>query len=91
MPLVLSELAECVPDTASAEDGFSKNALTDALNRFLSELPREQRTVFLRRYWYNASIADISRDLSLSEAKVKSILYRTRGKLKLRLEKEGIL
>ncbi|MBQ8381648.1 MAG: RNA polymerase sigma factor [Clostridia bacterium] len=91
VPLVLSELAECVPDTASAEDGYSKNALTDALNRFLGGLPREKRIVFLRRYWYNASIAEIARNMELSEAKVKSILHRLRGELKRLLEEEGIL
>ncbi|MBQ8288333.1 MAG: sigma-70 family RNA polymerase sigma factor [Clostridia bacterium] len=91
VPLVLSELAECVPDTSSAEDGFSKNALTDALDRFLGGLSREKRVVFLRRYWYNASVAEIARDMGLSESKVKSILHRLRSQLKLLLEKEGIL
>ncbi len=90
IPLVLSELAECVPDQSSAEDGFSKNTLTDALNRFLGGLPREKRIVFLRRYWYNASVKEIARDMGLTEAKVKTILHRLRGELKLLLEKEGI-
>ncbi|MBQ7354920.1 MAG: sigma-70 family RNA polymerase sigma factor [Clostridia bacterium] len=91
IPLVLSELAECVPDQSTVEDGFSKVALADVLNRFLSGLPREKRIVFLRRYWYNASVAEIAGDMGLTEAKVKSILHRLRGQLKLLLEKEEIL
>ncbi len=91
VPLVLSELAECIPDPSSAEDGFSKAMLTDALNRFLGKLTREKRILFLRRYWYNASVKEIARDMGMSESKVKSILHRLRGELKLLLEKEGIL
>lgn len=91
IPLVLSELAECIPDPASIEDGFSQNALADALNRFLDGISKEKRIVFLRRYWYNASVKEIARDLGMTEAKVKTILHRTRGELRLALEKEGIL
>ena len=47
IPLVLSELAECIPDSATAEDGFSQNALANALNRFLGSLPKEKRMVFI--------------------------------------------
>lgn len=89
IPLVLSELAECVPDTASAEDGYSQNALTDLLDRFLNGLSQEKRVVFLRRYWYNASVAEIARDMRLSESKVKSVLHRLRSELKRLLEEEG--
>lgn len=91
IPLVLSELAECLPDPSTVDDRIAEGILTDLLNRFLGDLPREQRIVFLRRYWYNASIAEIAYDLSMSETKVKSILHRLRGRLKHLLEKEGIL
>ncbi len=91
IPLVLSELDECLPDRSSVEDGINESILTDALNRFLGSLSKEQRIVFLRRYWYNASIAQIALDMSMTEGKVKSILHRLRAKLRLVLEKEGIL
>lgn len=91
IPLVLSELSECLPDRSSAEDGIAEHILTDALNRFLGSISKEQRIVFLRRYWYNASVTEIANDMSMTEGKVKSILHRLRGKLRLILEKEGIL
>lgn len=91
VPLILSELEECVPSSASAEDRVSQTALTDVLNRFLSKQSRQNRIVFLRRYWYNASVAEIAKDMGLSESAVKSILHRLRTRLKLALEKEGIL
>lgn len=63
--------------------------LTRLLNRFLSGLPAAQRQVFLARYWYGAAVKDIARQFGYSESKVKSMLYRTREKLRLTLEKEG--
>ena len=91
IPLVLSELSECLPDRSSAEDGIARSIFTDTLNSFLGSLSKEQRIVFLRRYWYNASIAEIASDMDMTEGKVKTILHRQRMKLRLVLEKEGIL
>ena len=88
---MLSELDQCLPDRSSAEDGIAESILTDALNRFLGSISKEQRIVFLRRYWYNASIAEIASDMGITEGKVKAILHRLRMKLRVVLEKEGIL
>jgi len=41
------------------------------------------------RYWYMDSISDIAKQFAFSESKVKSMLYRTRNKLRTMLEKEG--
>ena len=91
IPLVLSELSECLPDSASAEDRVNERMLADLLNRFLQGISKEQRIVFVRRYWYNASVSEIASDMGMTEGKVKSILHRLRSKLRLILEKEGIL
>lgn len=79
------ELEECLP-AREPNDG----ELTEALNRFLEEQPRESRLIFLRRYWYLDSVADIARRYSISQSKVKTRLHRTRKKLKEFLEGEGI-
>lgn len=86
--LALDELEECIPDGSSEEKLVSKIALTDALNRFLRELPPEQRQMFLLRYWYTRSIADIATSFGVSQSKVTSLLFRVRAKLKEHLEKE---
>ena len=87
--LALDELAECIPDGSGNEDLASNIDLTDALNRFLRNLPIEQRRVFIKRYWYMSSIADTARYFGMSESKVVSILFRVRNKLKDHLTKEG--
>lgn len=87
--LALEELAECIPDQSRGEDLADLTALRDALNRFLRSLPVESRSVFLRRYWYAQSIAEIAAGCGMSESKVKSMLLRTRNKLRKALTEEG--
>ena len=87
--LALDELAECVPSEARSDDIPNAAALTDTLNRFLRGLSLDARRVFIRRYWYASSVSEISKDFSMSESKVKSLLHRTREKLRTTLEKEG--
>lgn len=86
----LEELQECLPEATDGTDIADELALKDALNRFLWSLLPKTRTIFMRRYWYMSSIKEIAADYSLSENNVKMILFRTRGRLKKFLEKEGI-
>lgn len=83
----LDELAECLPDTASDDAGAR---LGEAINGFLATLTPEARRVFVRRYWMCESIADVARACGMSQAAVKTLLHRLRGRLKKYLEKEGI-
>ena len=60
------------------------------LNGFLRNLPQDTRMMFLRRYWYGESIGEIAKAFEYSEEKVKSILFRTRKKLREAMIKKGI-
>ena len=57
--------------------------------RFLDALNITERRVFLRRYWYLDSTEEIASAFGFSQSKVKSMLHRTRKKLRQQLEKEG--
>jgi RNA polymerase sigma-70 factor (ECF subfamily) len=46
--------------------------------------------LFLRRYWFADSVADIARRFGFTESKVKVRLHRTRNELRTFLAKEGI-
>lgn len=89
--LVLDELQECVPATNNTEQTVEEMLLVEVINRFLYDLPKEKRTMFLRRYWYLSSIQEIAEDFGFSESKVKMTLLRIRNKLKQVLEKEGVV
>lgn len=85
----LSELEECVPDTAPARQDADLRLLAETINSYLSSLPREARTTFVGRYYYADSLREIAAYHGMSESKVKSMLYRTRQGLKNYLKKEG--
>ncbi|MCQ2431953.1 MAG: RNA polymerase sigma factor [Clostridia bacterium] len=83
------ELEDCLPTPDGIEhlaDAITQKAVID---RFLSSLDADKRYIFLRRYWYMDSIADIARRCGYSESRIKSVLFRCRGELKKLLEKEG--
>lgn len=87
--LVLDELSECIKDSNQDTDVVESVALRDTLNEFLRSLPLDKRQIFIKRYWYMNSISEIAEDFSISESKVKSLLMRTRKKLKKHLIREG--
>lgn len=89
MTLALDELDECVSGNDDVETEIERQELQKKLNAFLAGLPRLERQVFMCRYWYMNSISDIAEQFGYSESKVKSMLYRTRNKLRTMLEKEG--
>lgn len=91
MTLALDELEECICGKQNVEDAYSQKETVRSFNRFLSTLRETDRNVFLRRYWCLDSIADIASSFGFSESKVKSMLHRTRQKLRKHLEKEGLL
>lgn len=86
---MLSELEGCLPDSGSVEEAAEGKELAAFLSQFVHELPEAKRRVFIRRYWYLSSVADIAREYGMSEAKVTSMLHRMREKLRAALEKEG--
>ena len=65
--------------------------LKEAFNTFLGSLKKEQRRIFLLRYWYMDTVGEIAQKLGIGESKVKVSLHRTRNKLKKMLEREGLL
>ena len=89
MPLALDELEECVSGTGDVEAEVERIELQKKLNDFLLALPPVDRQIFMCRYWYMDSISDIAEQFACSESKVKSMLYRTRKKLRSMLKEEG--
>jgi len=88
--LMLSELEECIDSGFNLEKEVDSIVFKELIQKFLHVLEKNDRLFFMRRYWHNDSIIDISRRYNVSESKVKSNLFRTRNKLKTYLEKEGI-
>ena len=78
------ELATCIPEAPA--DG----EIAEALNGFLATLDKETRAIFLCRYFYCDSVKTIARRFAFGESKVKSMLMRTREKLRVYLTERGV-
>lgn len=90
LPLALDELDECIAAKGGVEAAMDEKELSRAIDAFLRTLPERECNLFLRRYWFLDSVREIARRYRLNENNVKSILFRTREKLRKYLQQEGI-
>lgn len=86
---VLDELAECVPENGS-ENITDNLVIRDAIQRFLGSQSPEHRKMFVRRYWYYASVGEIAKEAGMNAGSVRNVLMKQRRELKQMLEEEGI-
>ena len=90
--LFLGELEECLTSlSGQPEKEYEAQLVTEAINSFLRTIKKPSRVAFVLRYFHGESISDISKRFQMSESKVKSILFRTRKKLRAYLEKEEVV
>ena len=83
------EMEQCIPDRLR-EAELEGREISRAISRFLQELPAENRVLFVRRYWHCETIRALARRYGMGESQVKMRLKRTRERLALYLEQEGI-
>ena len=89
VPLALEELNDCVAGMQNVEMEYERKEIVKAYVKFLDTLPITERRVFLCRYWYVESIETIANKFGFSQSKVKTMLHRTRAKLRKQLAEEG--
>ena len=89
--VALEELDECIADNQTVEQAYERKQIALVFNQFLGTLSETERQMFLCRYWFLDSITDIANYFGYSTSKVTSMLHRSRKKLRLVLEKEGII
>lgn len=88
--LSLEELSGCI-GAADLQNTLDSRALGRAIDAFLDTLSKENRILFLRRYWFGDSIKTIAAQRHLTENTVSVRLSRIRGRLKDYLTQEGYL
>lgn len=86
--LSLDELEECVSSDGNPEQSMEMQALIDGICSYLRTLPQKNRDIFVCRYYFMDSVAEIADYLGLSQSNVKVILHRSRQGLKEYLAKE---
>lgn len=91
MNVLMSELDNSFTLSDNPEYIYDNKEIGKAISAFLRTCKKEYRYIFIRRYWFSDSIAEISDQLEMSQSKIKSILFRVRNKLRKYLEKEGYI
>ncbi len=87
--LALDELEEAVGGGDDAWEAVKAKDLAASVDRYLATRSRTAREVFLCRYFFADSIREIASYTGFGEARIKSMLHRTREGLREHLRKEG--
>ena len=75
---------------STVEEIWSARELGRAIDRFLATLDRENRIIFVRRYWFADPVREIAVLMGMSENNISVRLARVRSRLRDYLKKEGI-
>ena len=86
---VWEELGELVSGKDEPVDRVVTRELAAAIDGFLSTVSREQRSLFLRRYWYFDSVNELAARFGMSPNRVSATLSRLRAKLRTYLTERG--
>lgn len=90
MELLLSELEDCLPAPQDVEGALEAKELTESVERWLEGLERDDRVLFLRRYWYGDEVKALARRRGVRPNQAAKRLQRLRERLRRHLEQEGI-
>ena len=85
-----SELEGCLSTREDPQTALESKAVAVAINRFLETQDGENRIIFVRRYYYFDSCAQIAKHLGMTRGAVNTRLTRMRTQLRKALEKEEI-
>ena len=80
--LLVRELEDCLPGGSAYEDG----KLTAILDRFLRRVSPRTANIFLNRYYLLKTTSEIAEKYGIGENHVRSILSKTRRRLKKALQ-----
>lgn len=83
------ELENILPDDRISPE-VEAEELGSIISAFLRQEKELARNIFLRKYLFFDSVSEIGERYGLKENTVKSILFRTRNRLREHLRKEGI-
>lgn len=85
----LDEIEGCLPSDFSIENEINAENLSAEINSFLASIAKENRILFIKRYWFGEEISAIAEDLNITKHNVTVKLSRIRKALKKHLNEKG--
>ena len=86
----MEEIEPFLPSAENVEDEVESRELARLIEEFLDSLDRENRTVFMRRYWFSDSYSDIAKRTGLTVKNVSVRLVRLRERMREFLTEKGV-
>ena len=90
LALLLSEFGECIPSREDTAGQVESRLLVQIIDDWLSRLNKEDRAVFIRRYWFGDSVKELAKECGVTPAKMAQTMLKLRKSLKAKLEMEGV-
>lgn len=78
----MGEIEQCIASPVNVEETVEVKVLTKLIEAFLDTLTVENRVIFMRRYWFSDSYADIAAQTGLTEKNVSVRLTRIRKQMR---------
>lgn len=88
--VMLDELEECIPSDFDVEENFDQQQLSEFINHWLGELPKEDRVLFVKRYYYGDAVKKLAKMIGCTENQMAQRMLKLRKKLKLFLYEKGV-
>lgn len=89
--VALEELEGVLVSSKDVETEIEANELTRTIESFLETLKQVDRVIFIQRYYFSASYADIASQTGLTEKNVSVKLTRLRDKLRKYLKERDYI
>lgn len=88
--VMLSELEGCLPSGQTPQQELEHQEITRALEDWLDTLSREERAMFLRRYWYGTAVADLAAEWGCTPNCMSQRLRKLRLSLRRYFEEKEV-
>ena len=90
MKVMLDELEECIPSEFDVHQNLEQQELSDLINDWLGSLTREDRVLFVKRYYYGDSVKSLAKLQGCTENKMAQRMLKLRNNLKSFLLMKGV-
>jgi RNA polymerase sigma-70 factor (ECF subfamily) len=89
--IAFEELEDCIPSLNSIDRDYNAKELAKIIDDFLDTLDKDNRVMFVRRYWFSDSLSELSKMFEITEHNASVRLSRIRGRMKKYLIKRGVI
>lgn len=89
--VAFEELEDCIPSLNNVDSDYNSKELAKIINDFLDTLDKDNRVMFVRRYWFSDSLTELAKMFEITEHNTSVRLFRIRGRMKKYLIKRGVM